>query len=153
MADNCKDMADRILGDIRNLSQTIAAIEDEANEAMKAVSEKYEAMLRPLKDNLAVQDKAIVKFMKAQKKVLFEDGEIVRLKNGALIYSKEPKVSIPKDALEKAEEVGFTEAIKIAKSLDRGVVETWPDEKLFLIGAERKSAEKYSYDIKGETKK
>ncbi len=152
MADNCKDMADRILGDIRNLSRSIAAIEDEANEAMKAVSEKYEAMLRPLKDNLAVQDKAIVKFMKAQKKVLFEDGEIVRLKNGALIYSKEPKVSIPRDALEKAEEAGFTEAIKIVKSLDRGIIETWPDEKLFLIGAERKSAEKYSYDIKGEIK-
>jgi len=148
VADNCRKEADRILGDIRNLSRTIAAIESEANEAMREISERYEARLRSLKQELAVRDKAIVKLMKANKRVLFTEGEIVRLGNGALVYSKEPKVSIPRDALEKAEDAGFTDAIKIVKSLDRGIVETWPDEKLFLIGAERKPVEKFSYDIK-----
>jgi len=51
------------------------------------------------------------------------------------------------------EEQGFGEVVKIAKSLDREAIEKWPDERLFLIGAERKPKEEYSYDLKKEPAK
>jgi hypothetical protein len=33
------------------------------------------------------------------------------------------------------------------ESLDRDAIEKWPDERLFLIGAVRKPAEKFDYEI------
>ena len=39
------------------------------------------------------------------------------------------------------------------KSLDREAIEKWPDERLFLIGAERKTREEFSYDLKKEPAK
>jgi hypothetical protein len=85
--------------------------------------------------------------MKSNKIVLFDGTDIVRLVNGSLIHSVADKVSIPRDALAKCEELGFAEVIKIAKSLDRDAVEKWPDERLILIGAERKQKEEFSYDL------
>ena len=47
----------------------------------------------------------------------------------------------------------FGEVVKIVKSLDREAIEKWPDERLFLIGAERKPKEEFNYDLKKEPAK
>jgi len=54
--------------------------------------------------------------------------------------------------LEKVEELGYNDAIKISKSLDRSVIETWPIEKLFMIGGKKRLVEKFDYELlKGES--
>jgi len=139
--------ADDLLARIRVLTEIIAAVQAEADEAVREISSCYARELAPLREKLKTREKEILALMKSERKSLFAQADVVPLENGSLIYSKELKISIPRDALAKCEELGFTEAIRIAKSLDRGAVAQWPDEKLFLIGAERKAATKFSYEV------
>ncbi len=65
-----------------------------------------------------------------------------------LIKQVEEKITIPRDALQKCKELGFTDAIKIIEQLDRAVIEKWPSEKLYLIGGDRRKVEKITYSFK-----
>lgn len=140
--------ADDILGGLKKLSAEIAAIQSDADREFAELTEKYGALMDPIKTRLKEKEKEIMRLMKAEKADLFDGKDIVRLINGILLYSREFKVSIPRDALEKAEKLGLKEAIKIVKSLNRDIVKAWPDEKLVLIGAERKASDKFSYEVK-----
>jgi phage host-nuclease inhibitor protein Gam len=142
--------ADTVLAQIRDRKRQIDELEIEAEEVIKTTTEMYQQSLAPLKKDLDALEKLLIKTMRKDKRTLFADRDIVQLDNGNLLYSKGPKVTIPRDALDKCEENKFNEAIKIAKSLDRAIVESWPDEKLFLIGAERKPAETFNYELKKE---
>ncbi len=143
-----KDLADRLLTEIRTRAAELAGLEAEAQEKIAAIMAEYEEELIPYRILIASADKALTGLMKAEKKTLFADGDVLNLSYGSLIRNQGWKVTIPRDALDKAEQEGFTDVIKIAKSLDRDAVEKWPDEKLFLIGAERKPATKFSYEVK-----
>ena len=145
-----RGQADDILGNLRALSDSIAEVQAMADREFAELTEKYGALMDPIKTRLKEKEKEIMRLMKAEKADLFDGKDIVRLINGILLYSREFKVSIPRDALEKAEKLGLAEAIKIVKSLNRDIVKSWPDEKLVLIGAERKAGDKFSYEIKKE---
>jgi hypothetical protein len=69
------------------------------------------------------------------------------------LHTKGQRVVIPKTALADCETLGFEDAIKTVKTILREVVEKWPDAKLFLIGAQRKPAEGFEYEIKREVQK
>lgn len=143
-----KRASDVCLADIAECTRRIASLEAEAERSVKVIMGNYAAMIEPLREQLAKNAAWLRDTMKSNKTVLFDGTDVVRLANGALIRNVADKVSIPRDALAKCEELGFVEAIKIAKSLDRDAVEKWPDERLFLIGAERKQKEEFSYDLK-----
>jgi len=143
-----KGLADALLAEIRTRGAELAALEAEAREKIAAITAEYEEKLAPQRLLLASADKALTGLMKAEKKALFADGDVVKLPNGSLVRSKGWKVTIPRDALGACEKLGFAEVIRIAKSLDREAIEKWADERLFLIGAERKPATKYSYEVK-----
>jgi len=139
--------ADVLLRVIAGCRKDLDDAEREAQARIREITDHYAEMIAGLKGLADAADKKLLSFMKAQRAVLFDGRDIVRLERGALIHEKGDKVSIPRDALEKCEEQGFEDAIKIVKSLDRGVVKQWPDEKLFLIGATRKLEETFSYDL------
>lgn len=143
-----RDRADALLAEIRTRGGELAALEAEAQARIAAITAEYEEKLAPQRLLLAGADKALTGLMKAEKKALFADGDVLKLVNGSLIRNQDWKVTIPRDALGKCEELRFAEVIKIAKSLDREAIEKWTDERLFLIGAERKPATKYSYEVK-----
>lgn len=142
------ELAEIDLKIMRYLVERIAVLETEAERELARVSERYEKELSPLKARLAETDKSLLKFMRVNKKILFREDDVVTLKSGALIHSEEDKVSIPRGALDQCKAQGFIEVIKTVESLDREAVEKWPDERLLLIGAERKPVEKFSYNIK-----
>ncbi len=129
------------------VSQTrIDLLTEQFNEEIERLKAHYEGMIAPMKATVERDGKALQGLMKANKAVLFDGTDVVRLVNGTLIREAGDKVTIPKTALAKCEELGFMEVIKTVKSLDRDAVEKWPDERLFLIGAERKTKEEFSYD-------
>lgn len=146
-----KRASDSTLADIAYCCKRIDVLKAEAEASVQAIQANYTAMLTPLQSQLAKNIAWLKDTMKSNKRVLFDGTDVVRLDNGALIHSVADKVSIPRDALVKCEKQGFNEVIKIAKSLDREAVEKWSDERLFLIGAERKSKEEFSYDLKEAT--
>ncbi len=147
-----KRAADACLAEIAVYNAGIEALEAEAKAALQALEAEYSARLEPLKGKLKLCIAWLIDTMKANKAELFDGTDIIRLPHGSLLHSITDKVSIPRDALARCEELGFDEVVKIAKSLDRDAVEKWPDERLILIGAERKQKEAFSYDL-AEVKK
>ncbi len=145
---NILNLADGLLSDLRDCTAEMVELEAGAQETISRISAEYEARIAPYREAIRDLDKNLVSLMKAERKTLFAGGDVVNLPSGSLIRSEGWRVTIPRDALGKCEELGFSEVVKIAKSLDREAVEKWPDEKLFLIGAERKPATKFSYEVK-----
>jgi len=144
-----ENQADSLLREIRKTSDRIGEIESQAEAELAAIRERYEASLGTLKSQLAELDKEIVFLMKQNKGPLFDGRDKIALANGILLYTKEIKVSLPRDAVTRIEEQGWPEAIKIAKSVDRAIVEQWPDERLFMVGGKKKLMEKFGYDTQG----
>ncbi|MFH2011699.1 MAG: host-nuclease inhibitor Gam family protein [Pseudomonadota bacterium] len=144
-----EECADIMLRNIKYTVDRIGALEKQAEAEMAVIRERYEPELGLLKEQLVELDKEIVSLMKENKGQLFDGREKISLANGILLFTKDWKVSLPRDAVAKIEEYGFVEAIKIAKSVDRAIMEKWPDERLFLIGGKRKLIEKFEYETKG----
>jgi len=145
-------LADGYLYEIASYKVQIDEIKTRASAEMEAAIKRYDSELSPLVIVMNTAIAALLQTMKFNKAVLFDGTDVVHLANGSLIHNVADKVSIPRDALARCEELGFAEVIKIAKSLDRDAVEKWPDERLVLIGAERKQKEEFSYDLKREAK-
>ena len=146
-----KQSANFCLAEIAAQSAGIEALEAEAKAALQVLEAEYSARMVPLKEKLKLVVSLLMDTMKSNKATLFDGTDIVRLANGSLIYNKFDKVRIPRDhdaVIALCEELGFDDVVKIAKSLDRDAVEKWPDERLVLIGAERKPKEEFSYDLK-----
>jgi phage host-nuclease inhibitor protein Gam len=125
----------------------LAELQDEAERRMAPIREVFSENIRADEAELKALEKELIGLMKANKGELFDREDQVNLDAGILLRGEEEKVKIPRDALEKIEAAGWNEAIKIAKSVDRGVVECWPDERLVVIGAERKPVESFSYEV------
>lgn len=141
-------VANEALATIKSLTDSISALESEANVEMAAITARYQARLESLRHKQTEVGKDLITLMKKNKAVLFDGTDVVNLPPGSLIHSKVDKVTIPKTALAECEAQHFDDVIKIVKSLDRDAIEKWPDAKLVLIGAERKAKEEFSYDLK-----
>jgi hypothetical protein len=72
----------------------------------------------------------------------------VELPHGALLFALERRVKRARGVLENLKAEGFTQAVKIAESVDWDLLETWPEERLWLVGTERKTKEVYAYEVK-----
>lgn len=142
-----RETANTYLREIAIRTVDLRDLHAEAEAAMQEVKARYALRIEARDMLLKSAITALMQTMKVNKAVLFDGTDVVRLVNGSLIHSTADKVSIPRDALAKCEELGFDEVVKIAKSLDRETIEKWPDERLILIGAERKSKEEFSYDL------
>jgi S-adenosylmethionine hydrolase len=117
---------------------------------MQKISERYGEKIAKLKEAYVTVESELLKLAKKEKSIIFDGRDIYDTRYGRLIREIAEKVGIPRGALEKCEELGFTEAIRISKSLDRAVIEGWPDERLFLIGAKRELKEKIIYELSRE---
>lgn len=142
--------ADALLWSIQVSEDIIRDLTTEYNDAVTRLAANYESRLRAAREGITNDARALIALMKSHRRELFAATDIVRLSHGALIRELASRVTIPRDALAKCEELGFADAIKIAKSLDREAVEKWPDARLLLIGAERKQREEFSYDLAKE---
>ena len=140
--------ADQLLKDIGKTTARLQTSEAEAEKEIEVVRAHYARGIDPLRDRLKGLDKELITLMKSRRVPLFDGKDTLKLLHGILLYNKEDKVSIPRDALEKITAQGWKEAIIIAESVDRAVVQEWADERLVMIGAKRKAKETYSYELR-----
>jgi len=140
--------ADNRLAEIISRTADINDLRAECESEMRKVTEKYALRIEARDVLLESAIVALMQVMKHNKNILFVSTDVVDLVNGSLIREKGEKVSIPKTALNACKENKFTDVIKIVESLDRAAIETWPDAKLTLIGAARKSVEDFKYSLK-----
>lgn len=151
-----REQIDDRLRYIGDLTAQIAAVEAEFEQRVADIREQYQQKLDRPKETLAAQEKVLIAYLKQNKSELFNKVEKVTLPHGIVIYTKEPQLKLPKNAVEAIEKLGWNEAIKIAKSVDREMVEKWPIEKIVAIGGDKKPKEKFEYElieVKGLRKK
>jgi phage host-nuclease inhibitor protein Gam len=143
-----KEQADAILEDMVNLDDALTRIRQRHCDEIARINRAFSEEMSPIVAEIQASEVEIKRLMKSGKDKLFAGGDIVYLQNGNLLYAKGDRVVIPRGALAACEQQGFADVIKTVKSLDRDAIEKWPDEKLFLIGAERKPTETFNYEIK-----
>jgi hypothetical protein len=147
-AEDVRREAEVMLKSIAHTTGVIAGQVAEYTAAQEALAAKYEQAIATLNTYLAADEKALYSLMKINRRLLFDGTDVVNLPPGSLIRTEADKVKIPKTALADCEAQGFSEVIKIVKSLDRDAIEKWPDARLALIGAERLTKEEFNYDLK-----
>ena len=145
--------ADAILQMIAISESRIQEVERDATSAISGIKEEYSQKLAPVQDELGRLQKLLRDHMKQRRGVFFDGTDRVDLQNGALLYKLEQRVKRARGVLEKLEKNGFSDAVKIAKSVDWDALEKWPVERLMLVGTERVKKETFEYEIKGAGKK
>jgi len=148
MTEDIKTTIDGVLDELGIRTSELTALQEQAEAEIAAVREKYGARVGRISDEIKALDKEVKSLAKNNIEI-FDGKDQITLPHGILLHGKEKKVIIPKGALEKIEAQGWDEAIKIAKSIDRAVVEKWPVEKLVMIGAKRRTVETFNYELKG----
>jgi len=148
MSEQIRAIIDHKLKQLGRYTTSLEALKETATAEVNAVLDKYSEEIGLLEQQIKDLDKDVKGLAKKNKVVVFDGKDQVNLNHGILLWGREKKVSIPRDALGKIEAQGWNEAIKIAKSVDRSVVEKWPVERLTVIGAQRKRIEKFSYELK-----
>lgn len=142
-------LADAFLEDIGERLARIRSIEQEAQAEMEAVRARYAAKLNQERAWLDSLEKSLVELMKKEKKDIFVEGrDKVSLPHGVLFHGYEDRVRIPQNALEKVEALGWAEAVRVVKSLNRAVVAGWPIERLAAIGGEKRRVEVFKYEVR-----
>jgi len=148
MNKNIRGIIDGRLKQLGEITKEFETYQSVAEYEIERIRSQYSEKLVEYKTQIAALDKNIKSLAKKNKAEIFDGKDQVTLEHGILLWGKEKKVTIPRDALEKIEAQGWKEAVKIAKSVDRAVVEKWPVERLTVIGAVRKIMEKFSYELK-----
>lgn len=145
-------IADGLLADIRIKLSVIEAIDAAYNEKIASVRATHEAAVTNDKAELAALEKEIVALMKENKAEFFShEVDRVDLTHGALLHKIRDVVKRSRSITpEMLDGLGYAEAVKILKSVDWDVVDTWPDVRLAEIGAQRRPQEKFEYEIAGD---
>ena len=138
--------AQALLKRLGSLSNLIGALENKLQaeiEHIKASNPRLNELLY----ERDVLDGRLKQLMKSEPREVFNGLDKVVLPGGILIRGLEQKMSIPRNALNLIKEFGWEEGLKIAESLNRAVIESWPDHRLALIGAKKRDVEKFAYEV------
>lgn len=149
------DQANVTLGEIARLKRRLNEIENGMNEEIDAVKARAEREAEPLLKRLKALENGLLAFAEFNRDELFQKRKSVELTYGMIGYRKSTQVkTMPKvkwaDVIEKLEELGLTEAIRIKKSPDKDVMRGWSDERLALVGARKVSQDTFWYETKEE---
>ena len=144
--------ADELLGKVRDAAQDLFVEQGRANAALESLAATWRERLKPLQERLAILNLDLRALEKQERLAFFGESEDCRvdLPQGALIFQMSRHVKKVKSLTwEALEEAGFPEAVRVVKSVDWDLLETWPEEKLIMVGTERVKKENYSYEVKG----
>ena len=143
-----KKQADDLLEEIGEWESRLAAVETEIAIEIEEITSRHQDDLDKLKAFIKARDSQLRRLIKKHKAGLFaSDDDRLDLEHGALIYSLEKRVKQAKKMLGRLKKYGYTDAIKIAESVNWDELEKWPDEKLAKVGTERIKKELFAYEI------
>ncbi len=145
-----KDLANVSMMSITLLKEQEEKLSKEFEREVSRVAELFAPRLNELQEAIKKHEKSLKTVMKECRQSIFAVGDRLDLPAGSLLHLVGEKLKISRTTLELLEEHGFVEGIKIAKSVDRGALETWPKEKLVQVAAEMKPTEEFTYELKGD---
>jgi hypothetical protein len=142
------ERAQAFLEDIAGIQARVRALEEQAEKEIRKIEERFRPLIEEQRGWLLQVEKDLLSLMKKEKAAVFADGDKVSLPCGLLLRAIEDKLKLPRDALDRVEEMGWLEAVRITKSLDRGVVASWPIERIAAIGGDRRKIEVFKYEVR-----
>jgi phage host-nuclease inhibitor protein Gam len=143
-----KNSADNKLAKIAEFRKELVRIQSEAEAKIAEIRDAYAPSVHAYEEEIAETEKELIGLMKKNTAQLFDDVDQVELTHGILLYGKEPKVTIPKDALSRIEVLGWEDGLKRSVTIDREAISIWPVERLAVIGATLKEKKTYTYELK-----
>lgn len=146
-----KARADEMLHTLRYLRHNEQMMVDAVNDLIKEAAGRYREDIEKVRASIGKTEAELIRLMKEGRTVFFADGDILPLPSGSLIHALEQKVILhgkKEEIIARAEAACLLDAIKIEKSLDRDKINKWPDDRLAVIGGERKAQDTYNYDLK-----
>lgn len=139
--------ADDLLRKLGEITGQLKTVQSECQVEMDALVQRHREKVAPLKQQLELLDKSLRKHSQKYQVDLFKGRDRVDLKCGALLHQVDRRVKRIRDMLQRLEQLGSIEAIKIVKSVDWDVIETWTDERLIEVGTERVKKETFAYEL------
>jgi phage host-nuclease inhibitor protein Gam len=138
---------DATLAQLAELTAALRILEHDCELELETIRARYADDLARLTEAIKAQDGRLRTLMREHRGVLFDGVDKIRLTHGSLLYKKGWKLTIKKGALAAIKEHGWTEAVKVAESVDRDVVMEWPEERIAAIGGTKRLAEEYNYEL------
>lgn len=146
---------DHLFASLKLFDEKIAEINDKYERDTKSITLHYALLLAPIEDEHKAHSKTLKNLIKARADDLFrhpeadsgEVGDKVYTALGVALRQVGTKLKTTRQTLELCEELGFTDAVKIAKSLDRPKLAEWPADKLKAVAAEKKPFVDYGFEI------
>ena len=145
-----KDLANVSMFSISRLKEQEKKLTKEFEREVSRVAESYSTRLNELREAIQAHEKSLKTVMKECRQSIFAAGDRLELPAGSLLHLVGEKLKISRTTLDLLEAQGFVTGLKIAKSVDRDALATWPKEKLAQVAAEMKPTEEFTYELKGD---
>lgn len=144
--------ANEALREIGELKRLAADIENRMNDDIAAIKANAAEEAAPHNTRRAALENGLLAFAEIKKDEIFDGKRSLRLDYGELGYRKSTELATVKgftwkQVLGKLKELAFKEAIRIKEEPDKEVMSQWPDERLALVGTERREKDTFWFEI------
>ena len=147
--------AEGALAEMAGIDRKLAQIEVDLNEEIDAAKKKALSAKTPLEARRKELDGAVKTWALMNKSVLFGERKSLDLGFGIIGFQATSRIQQMNgvsagDTLEKLKKFNFTNAIRITETVNKEVMETWPEERLELVGVVRRESNFYFCKINQE---
>lgn len=149
------DEANEALREIGELKRIQKDIEIRMNDDIAKIKAGAEHDAASYMSRCTALENGLMAFADTNKIELFKDKRSVDLNYGSIGYRKSSELgtlrgSTWKTVLGKLKELAFKEAIRVKEEPDREVMSQWPDERLELVGCQRREKDTFWLEINDE---
>lgn len=144
------------LAELGEIKRRIDGIETEMNEKIDQAKMEAGALCAPLQARREALESGVLAFAEYNREELFQKKKSLELDFGSIGYRKSTSIkTLAKTTwamvLGRIKELKFTEAIRTKEDVNREVLQTWPDERLVLVGAKRVEEDTFWIELKEES--
>ncbi|MDO5562790.1 MAG: host-nuclease inhibitor Gam family protein [Synergistaceae bacterium] len=144
--------ANDALREIGELKRITTDIENRLNDDIAALKANAAEEAAPHNTRCAALENGLLAFAEIKKDEIFDGKRSLKLDYGELGYRKSTELATAKGStwktvLGRLKELAFTEAIRTKEEPDKDVMSQWPDERLELVGVQRKEKDTFWFEL------
>lgn len=139
----------REIGELKRIQKDIELRMNDDIAKIKAGAEQDAASY---KSRCSALENGLIAFADTNKHELFKDRRSLDLNYGTIGYRKSTELATLrgctwKTVLGKLKELAFKEAIRTKEEPDREIMSQWPDERLELVGCQRREKDTFWFEV------
>lgn len=144
--------ANDALREVGELKRITTDIENRLNDDIAALKASAAEEAAPHNTRRTSLENGLLAFAEIKKNEIFSDRRSLKLDYGELGYRRSTELGTIKGftwkvVLGKLKELAFREAIRTKEEPDKDIMSQWPDERLALVGVERREKDAFWFEI------